>query len=237
MPYLTGTDMQQHVLQVLSDNRIWELHRIYNEIENMNILNQHGRNGDKVQIPTGPNNFEPRYQNSVRQALRQLNKQKIERVGRGLVRLIPNANLINEFEDEDEVENEFEDDYLRLRINKDVERKAVEIVTRKLKNEKWLENKKWTVESKELEKIGYDLHCTAGNCTIFVEVKGKSGQDNSFIITKNERAKTRQNPTSFYLVVVTSALTQNPKIEYFRGDDLEKKFDFEPLAYAAKLKR
>lgn len=234
--------MEQYVLQVLSDNRIWELQRIYSAIENMRILNQNGRTSDRDLIPTSANNFEPRYQNSVRQALRQLKGEKIERVSRGLVRLISNIDAISEFEEndldnpndlnEDELENEFEEDQLKISINKvDVERRAVEIVTH------WLEDRKWTVKSVEKEKNrGYDLLCKRGDLTRFIEVKGKNGQDQSFFITKNELKKAKDEPKFFYIFIVTSALSDHPLIHFYSGRKLQERFDFEPLLYAARLK-
>ena len=68
--------------------------------------------------------------------------------------------------------------------NKEVEEKAIKYVTKKYEKEGWV------VESKEKDNLGYDLHCTKGLETRFVEVKGVKGNQQSFFITKNSFKRT-----------------------------------------------
>jgi hypothetical protein len=130
-------------------------------------------------------------------------------------------------------ENQLVEEFKQLKISldkDDVEQKAVKIVTQAL------EKQGWTVESKELERIGYDLLCRKEEKTRFVEVKGRSVTYQSFFITKNELKVAKDYPSSFYLVIVTSVLSSHPSIYCYSGRRLLEEFDFEPLVYAAKLK-
>lgn len=43
------------------------------------------------------------------------------------------------------------------------------------------EENEWTVLSVEAQHVGYDLRCTKENTRLFVEVKGRSGNDKSIL--------------------------------------------------------
>jgi hypothetical protein len=95
----------------------------------------------------------------------------------------------------------------------------------------------WAVVSHEDRKYGYDLHCTRSQTTLHVEVKGVKGRDCSFILTANEREFSTER-ASFRLCVVTSALdAKHREIHTFTAAELASKFDFEPLAFSARLKK
>lgn len=47
----------------------------------------------------------------------------------------------------------------------------------------------WTVQSREAEKLGYDLQCSRGSAVHHVEVKGVSGPDCSFEVTAKRRGR------------------------------------------------
>jgi hypothetical protein len=113
--------------------------------------------------------------------------------------------------------------------NKKVERAAVEHVTCDYVS------RGWTVQSREVEKCGYDLLCRKGRDEEHVEVKGVQGGVVSFIITRGER-QTAKNDSEFVLCVVTSALSSKPKLWPYRPNEIESLFKFEPLAYQAKLR-
>lgn len=115
--------------------------------------------------------------------------------------------------------------------NKLIEVAAVEAVTEAYRSDGW------TVVSHENRKYGYDLHCTNAQVVHHVEVKGVRGRDCSFILTANEMDFSCER-NSFRLCVVTNALDhKHRKIEMFTASELASKFDFEPLAFAARLKR
>ena len=87
-------------------------------------------------------------------------------------------------------------------------------------------------ESVEAQKIGYDLHCTQGDRSLHVEVKGTSSEDQSFIITANE-LKQANSDHEFSLFLVTKALEPKPILHRFAGQELVASFNFDPLQYRA----
>ena len=109
-----------------------------------------------------------------------------------------------------------------------VEKAAIRFVARQY------ERKSWLVKSVELEKVGYDLHCTKGDLVECVEVKGTSGLDEQFVITANEYEKAKSDPR-FVLILVTNALN-NPASHRYAGKELIAKFQFTPLQYRASKK-
>lgn len=115
------------------------------------------------------------------------------------------------------------------KTNKIVERAAVDQVT-----EDYV-LRGWDVESREAEKCGYDLLCRKGRDEEHVEVKGVQGNVVSFIITRNERLQAK-NDSRFVLYVVTTAMSNNPRLCPFRFTEIESLFEFKPLAYQAKLR-
>ena len=98
-----------------------------------------------------------------------------------------------------------------------------------------LDGEGWHVESKEAQKIGYDLHCTKGDRSLHVEVKGTSGEEQSFIITANELAQARSD-SDFILFRVTKALEATPILHRFPSHELITSFSFEPLQFRAVKK-
>lgn len=65
------------------------------------------------------------------------------------------------------------------------------------------------MKSVELERCGYDLHCTRNEVEEHVEVKGLSGSDLAFIVTAGEMTRAGQDE-AFFLYVVTEALSPKP---------------------------
>lgn len=110
--------------------------------------------------------------------------------------------------------------------NKKVERAAIDHVT------KDYQLRGWAVESVEPEKRGFDLRCTKGPIEEHVEVKGVRGREVSFIITRGE-IKRAKNDSDFVLCVVTSALTNQCKCWSYRRKEFLQEFICEPLAYRA----
>lgn len=114
--------------------------------------------------------------------------------------------------------------------NRKVERAAVSFVT------DWYESEGWTVESVEAEKCGYDLLCRNGAKENHVEVKGVQGELVSFIITAAE-VRQAQKDSDFVLCVVTSALTENPKLNLYDAESFVSDFELSPLSYRAFLRK
>ncbi len=112
--------------------------------------------------------------------------------------------------------------------NHKVEVEAINFVT------KTYESEGWVVTSVERDKVGFDLICKRGNERLDVEVKGLSGNRPQFILTANELKQSKENAL-FVLCVVTSALVE-PFLQRWTGVEMLQNFNFEPLAYKAKLK-
>jgi hypothetical protein len=98
-----------------------------------------------------------------------------------------------------------------------------------------LERRGFTVRSRESERIGYDLDATKGRAVLHVEVKGVSGDEAGFVITRAEVAKAGSDPC-FRLMVVTGARRRAAKVQEFRGRDLRRLFQLKPVSYFAKRK-
>ena len=113
-------------------------------------------------------------------------------------------------------------------LRKKVEKAAVRFV------EKKYERNGWSVRSVELEKVGYDLHCTKDDQVECVEVKGTSGATEQFVITANEFEKAKSDPR-FVLFVVTNALNK-PKGHQYSGPELIDLFKITPLQYRVSKK-
>jgi hypothetical protein len=114
-------------------------------------------------------------------------------------------------------------------LNKRVERRAVEHVT------KQYEDAGWTVESVEADKCGYDLLCKNGGDEEHVEVKGVRGAALSFIITAGEVRRAKRD-SRFVLQVVTETLSERARSHRFTRAEFEERFALAEIAYRASLR-
>jgi Domain of unknown function (DUF3883) len=103
-------------------------------------------------------------------------------------------------------------------FRKRVEQAAIEEVTR------LYESERWTVESVELKKIGWDLTCRKGKLEEHVEVKGLSGDSLNFVMTRNEYEKA-QNDSQYLIYVITKALSRDKEYYRLSWKDLENYFN------------
>jgi hypothetical protein len=110
-----------------------------------------------------------------------------------------------------------------------VERAAVRKVTRDF------QRRGFDVISREGDAIGYDLDAKKGSTEWHIEVKGVSGEQIRFPITRNEvvRAETDK---SFRLVVVTEARQRNARLHTFQGQEIADRFVLQPISYMAAKK-
>lgn len=113
--------------------------------------------------------------------------------------------------------------------NKEVESAAISFVVN------WYRSKKWYVESVESEKCGFDLICTFGDVIENVEVKGVTGSELGFIMTKNEFEQAKNNK-HFILCAVTNALSHSPELYRCNGNELLKTFEFRPVQFRVAKK-
>lgn len=82
-----------------------------------------------------------------------------------------------------------------------VERAAIEVAT------KHFENQNYVVDSREQDNLGWDLDATCGKRHLRLEVKGLSGSDVCIELTPNEYAQMQKWQDSYFICVVTEALT------------------------------
>lgn len=88
----------------------------------------------------------------------------------------------------------------------------------------------------ERDKCGFDLECSKDGVVEQVEVKGVRGDGLCFVITAGEVKQAHTN-LSFFLIVVTSALTASPTLTKFSGAEFVKRFDLAAIQYRAALKQ
>lgn len=170
----------------------------------------------------------------VARPLTENDRERLDTYARKLVRIGVDAAIV------DELLGITEEDFKPRRTsngagfgnpetNRKVEKAAIKAVT------EWYENEGWTVQSKEADKCGYDLLCKRGLEEKHVEVKGVQGSLVAFIITANERGKAKDD-TNFVLCVVTSVLSQYPKLNFYDSTTFASDFVLSPLAYRAMLR-
>ena len=114
--------------------------------------------------------------------------------------------------------------------NKDVEAAAVEFV-----KSHYIE-KGWAVESVETLKCGFDLIAYKDKEVKNLEVKGISGEKQSFMITTNEFRQAKEND-NFEICIVTKTLTHCPNLTTYDGKQFLSKFNLLPLSYRAEIKQ
>lgn len=113
--------------------------------------------------------------------------------------------------------------------NRKVERSAVSFVT------DWYESRGWSVRSVEADKCGYDLCCIKNGSEEHVEVKGVQGEIPSCIITAGE-VRQAQNNSLFIICIVTRALSNQPQLFRYAGNQFVSNFNLEPIAFRASLR-
>jgi hypothetical protein len=112
--------------------------------------------------------------------------------------------------------------------NRKVEAAAVKFATAQLEAEGY------TVTSREVEKVGYDLEAKKRGSVLHVEVKGVSGSLVQFPITAGE-VRCGESDPAFRLFVVTGATTKSPVLHRFTWPEITARFSMNPIAFMAKL--
>ncbi|SRR6266496_676156 len=90
----------------------------------------------------------------------------------------------------------------------------------------------YRVRSREREICGYDLHATREGDELHVEVKGVSGEDPHFFISRTE-LKEADRDSAWRLAVVLRALTRPHMLPYVSGMHLRRAFDLKPTQWFA----
>lgn len=78
--------------------------------------------------------------------------------------------------------------------------------------------------------VGYDFRFTKERKVLCVEVKGTSGSEERFFITRRERSTSRSRP-EWRLAMVTSAKNPKPGLTIYTLDEFERHFELECLTY------
>lgn len=115
------------------------------------------------------------------------------------------------------------------KTNRLVEKAAVQKATHHLRD------RGYTVRSRELENLGYDLDAMRGAQVLHVEVKGISGSELQFPITANEVRRSKTDP-AFRLMAVTQARTRKPSVYMVSAQQLHRAYRLRALAYLATKK-
>jgi hypothetical protein len=115
------------------------------------------------------------------------------------------------------------------KTNRLVEKAAVRKVKQLLKK------RGFVVTSRERDQIGYDLDATKRGKELHVEVKGVSGNEMQFVITRGELSLAGTD-AAVRLMVVTHARGRNARVHEFLGKDVSRLFGLTPVSYFAKMK-
>lgn len=83
-------------------------------------------------------------------------------------------------------------------------------------------------------KCGYDYRFTKGSHIVDVEVKGTSGKNMGFFLTRNEHDAGMNSNPNWRLAMVTDALDNKPVVRIFDAKQLSKTFDLAPYVYTAR---
>lgn len=97
------------------------------------------------------------------------------------------------------------------------------------------EEKGWTVMPVHDIGEGFDLHCSMDNDHLHVVVRGTVHESLEFLLTELEYARAEEDD-SFALCLVTSALSDEPHLTTFSGNDLYHLFDARPLTWAFRYR-
>jgi len=82
----------------------------------------------------------------------------------------------------------------------------------------------WTVTSVEKDNVGYDLLARKKSITLYIEVKGLSGELTTVELTPNEYTTLKRNQDKYIVAIVFSCSTENPILTYFRYKNSIKKW-------------
>lgn len=93
----------------------------------------------------------------------------------------------------------------------------------------------YKVKSRERENVGYDLEARKGSSVRHIEVKGTSGDEQVFMLTKNED-ETAHRDSAFTLAIVTQATSKSHCIHEYDSKSMKTNFDIQPITYRGSIK-
>lgn len=86
----------------------------------------------------------------------------------------------------------------------------------------------YSVTDRQKDNCGYDLLVEKEDVVLKIEVKGTSGVEKRFFLSRNERSKSAD--PLWRLAIVTGALS-NPSLEMFTSSEMESAFNFDALCW------
>ena len=101
---------------------------------------------------------------------------------------------------------------------------------------KYYKDKRYKALDVTKSNCGHDFVFSKGKLELHVEVKGTSGQNLQFFLTRNEHNVGYLANTFWRLAIVTSALSDFPQVKIYNKKELKKAFNIEPLAFFVKSK-
>ena len=95
------------------------------------------------------------------------------------------------------------------------------------------ESRGWEVETREKDKVGYDLDCRRGRLLRRVEVKGTSGNIESFFITKNELNRLNTDDLIVLAIVLRATDEEAAIMREYSALEARARFSFSCVNYKA----
>lgn len=95
---------------------------------------------------------------------------------------------------------------------------------------RYLERSNYQVKSREHEICGYDLHATRASEELHIEVKGCTGAERRFFISRTERRAAGSDPR-WRLAIITNALHHPPRPQFLTGAQMIRAFALEPVQW------
>lgn len=114
-------------------------------------------------------------------------------------------------------------------VNRKVRERAYEYVRTAF------EEKGWTVMDVDDPELGYDLQCTMNDDHLHVVVKGNVHDAVEFMLGELEYARAERDG-HFALCLVTGAMSDNPSLLTFSGEDLYDLFDARPVQWVFRYR-
>lgn len=100
---------------------------------------------------------------------------------------------------------------------------------------RWLRRRHYRVEDRQRVLCGFDLLATAKSDELHVEVKGTSGSQHQFFLTRNEWRTAQRDPQWRLFLVVD--VKRAPRLHRLDADALKKKFHFESTEWFVARKK
>jgi hypothetical protein len=100
---------------------------------------------------------------------------------------------------------------------------------------RWLRRRHYHVEDRQRVLCGFDLLATTESDELHVEVKGTSGSQHQFFLTRNEWKTAQRDPQWRVFLVVD--VKRAPRLHRLDRDALKERFHFEPTEWFVSRKK